>query len=93
MEKKIEGRFRKWCSLTPNTICVKLNLQGNKGWPDVMVLLPEGKVLFIEFKAPGAMAYPLQQYVHRELVALGHKVMVTWSDEEAKRFVERELAA
>jgi len=34
-------------------ICRKLNGQGHRGWPDQLVVSPQGRVCFIEFKRPG----------------------------------------
>jgi len=38
---------------------LKLNLQGNRGWPDRLFLLPERPFL-VEFKRPGNEPDPLQ---------------------------------
>ena len=41
---------------------LKLNLQGNRGWPDRLFLLHNGKPVFMEFKRVGASPTLLQQY-------------------------------
>lgn len=38
-----------------------------RGWPDVMFLIPGGKPLFVEFKAPGKGPSPIQR---QRMVAL-----------------------
>ena len=56
---------------------IKLNLRGNKGWPDVM-FLKDGVVVFIEFKQPGESPDILQQRKLAKLKELGF--IADWSD-------------
>jgi len=49
---------------------------GNTGMPDRLVLLPKGKVGFVEVKAPGKAPSPLQLARHEMLKNLGFKVYV-----------------
>lgn len=51
-ETKLETRVKRWAQ-AQGILCLKLNLQGNTGWPD-RVFLHLGRIVFIEFKAPGA---------------------------------------
>lgn len=44
------------------------------GVPDRLVLLPDGKIAFIELKAPGKTLRPLQVRRKRQLEALGFSV-------------------
>ncbi len=46
------------------------------GMPDRLVLLPEGKMAFVEVKAPGKKPRPLQVKRHEMLRALGFQVFV-----------------
>lgn len=48
---------------------------GSSGWPDYM-FLREGRVVFIEFKAPGKKTTPLQDSRHSALRRAGFKVYV-----------------
>ena len=57
-------------------IAPKLVSPGFDGMPDRMVLLPEGKMAFVEVKAPGEKPRPLQEARHRLLRSLGYKVYV-----------------
>ncbi len=57
-------------------ICPKLVSPGFDGMPDRMVLLPGGRLGFVEVKAPGRTARPLQVSRHRLLMGLGFRVYV-----------------
>lgn len=46
------------------------------GMPDRLVLLPDGKMAFVEVKAPGKKPRPLQVKRHEMLRALGFQVFV-----------------
>ena len=52
----------------------KFTSPGFDGGPDRLVLLPGGKVAFIELKAPGKTLRPLQVRRKRQLEALGFSV-------------------
>ncbi len=56
-------------------LCLKF-LSSTAGWPDRMVLLPGGKIAFVEVKAPGKEPRPLQLHRHDQLRALGFPVYV-----------------
>ena len=59
-------------------ICPKLVSPGFDGMPDrmVQVLLPNGRIGFVEVKAPGEKPKPLQLSRHRLLWRLGFPVYV-----------------
>jgi len=77
--ERLGGRAPKWAS------------PGSRGVPDRIVLLPGGRVVFVEMKRPGGRMSPLQQKWARDLRALGHQVYVIDSHEEIDRFI-REVA-
>ena len=52
----------------------KFTSPGFDGVPDRLILLPGGKVAFIELKAPGKTLRPLQVRRKRQLEALGFSV-------------------
>ena len=60
--KKIGGKAKKFVS------------PGSSGEPDRIVLLPTGKLIFVELKAPGEKPKPLQEYRAKEYRALGFDV-------------------
>ena len=58
--------------------CYKFTSPGTAGMPDRCVILPGGRIAFVEIKAPGQKPRPLQQRRHQQLQALG--VMVRTLD-------------
>jgi len=57
-------------------ICPKWVSPGTDGMPDRIVLLPGGKIAFVELKAPGKKPRALQIRRHEELRRLGFQVLV-----------------
>ena len=67
-------------------LVIKLLSQLQKGLPDRM-FLKDGKVLFIEFKAPGKKPTKLQGYIHKKFGEVGHKVYVIDNIEEGSTYL------
>lgn len=57
-------------------ICPKWVSPGFDGMPDRIVLLPKGKIGFVEVKSPGKKPRPLQEVRHGMLQRLGFLVFV-----------------
>lgn len=57
-------------------IAVKFLSPNYDGMPDRLVLLPFGKLAFVEVKAPNKKPRPLQKVRHKTLKRLGFKVYV-----------------
>ena len=74
-EKDIEGKLAKAVK-AKGGMCPKLVCPGFDGMPDRLVLLPEGRIAFVEVKAPGRGPRPLQQKRHAQLKELGFPVYV-----------------
>ena len=55
-------------------MCLKFVSPGCDGVPDRIVLLPYGKIAFVELKAPGKKMRPLQEKRKRQLESLGFLV-------------------
>lgn len=55
-------------------MALKFISPGMAGVPDRLILLPGGKIFFVELKAPGKKLRPLQLKRKRQLEALGFKV-------------------
>jgi len=62
--------------------CWKFVSPGTAGVPDRICLFPGGRVVFVETKATGKKARPLQEKRHNELRALGFTVLVIDSKEQ-----------
>ena len=69
-------------------ICTKLVCPGMAGMPDRLVLLPDGKMGFVEVKAPGEKPRPLQTARHRILEWLGYRVYVLDNPEEIGEIID-----
>ena len=74
-EKTLEQKFRAAVK-TAGGVAVKFTSPGFDGVPDRLALLPDGKMAFVEVKAPGEKPRPLQLSRHRLLRRLGFKVYV-----------------
>ena len=63
-------------------LALKFISPGYAGVPDRLVLMPGGKMCFMELKAPGRKPRPLQVRRIEQLRALGFKVYVVDGKEE-----------
>ena len=71
IEKKLREAVKKRGGIAPKWVS-----PGLAGVPDRLVLLPRGKIAFVETKAPGEKPRQLQVSRHRLLRRLGFKVYV-----------------
>ena len=72
-------------------IAYKFVSPGNAGVPDRLVLLPAGRVAFVELKAPGKQPTPLQLRQQKRIAGLGFKVLVIDSKEQVDEFIKEML--
>lgn len=68
--------------------CVKFIPDNMKGMPDRLVLLPDGKVVWVELKTDGGKLEIIQEVRHMALAKAGHRVVVVWNTDEADRLTE-----
>lgn len=68
-------------------ICEKW-IAGTAGWPDRIVILPGGRIAFVEVKAPGRKPRAIQTHRHEQLRALGQKVYVLDDMERIKGILD-----
>lgn len=87
LEKKIESALVGACT-TEGWQPIKLNSSSCRGLPDRLILMPDGRVVFVELKAPGKKPRALQKLCHRKLTSLGFKVYVIDSIEQIGGFVD-----
>jgi hypothetical protein len=76
----------------PNDALWRQRIAGTqKGAPDLVVVGPGGRVVWLEVKAPRRYPSPDQRVLHSCLTALGHAVGVVRSVDEALAFVRKAL--
>jgi hypothetical protein len=73
--ERIGGKAPKWVS------------PGSRGVPDRIVILPNGKTVFVEMKALGKPLQPLQVHWAKVLRQLGHQVYKIDSSEGIDEFI------
>lgn len=67
-------------SLTPKGMMQKTVCGAMKGWPDLCVLLPMGRTLWIELKMNNGRVSEDQKALSEEMSRLGHINHVVWAD-------------
>lgn len=91
-EKEIEEKLR-YSVKSHGGIALKFTSPGFDGMPDRLLLFPNGRVAFVELKAPGKKPRKLQLARHRLLRKLGFKVFVIDSKEQIGGVIDEILAA
>lgn len=86
-EKTIEQKLVNEIKLLKG-LCLKLSCPGFSGMPDRLILLPKGKIGFVEVKRKGEKPRPLQVSRHKLLIALGFKVFLLDDTKQIKRIIE-----
>ncbi|WP_062306610.1 VRR-NUC domain-containing protein [Alicyclobacillus sendaiensis] len=86
-ERDIEAYLRKRVAALGGR-AYKFVSPGNAGVPDRLVLLPGGRAVFVELKAPGRRPTPLQRVQQERIRALGFAVYVLDSKERVDAFIE-----
>lgn len=74
-------------------IAAKFTSPGFDGMPDRLVLLPHGKLAFIELKASGKQLRPLQEKRKKQLEALGFLVFCIDAEEQIERVLDEILSS
>ena len=88
LEKELERKLRYYVETGLGGRCMKWVSPGNRGVPDRIVLLPGGRVAFVEMKRPGGRTDPLQEYWHNQLRSLGYPVYVIYTPEDLSRVLQ-----
>lgn len=86
-EKDIENYLREQVKKIKG-IAYKFESPGNAGVPDRLVLLPGGKIFFVELKAPGKKPTKLQVSQMRKIMNLGFTVLVIDSKQGVDEFIK-----
>lgn len=85
LEREIEAKF---CARvkTLGGICEKFTSPGRRSVPDRLVILPGGRVIFVELKRPGQAATPAQARDHQRRRGLGCDVRVISTEAQIDAF-------
>jgi len=86
LEKKIEKKLKEEVEKIGG-LCVKLVSQNQNGIPDRLVILPDGRVYFIELKKTNGVLSKVQKYQQTRLRKLNQKVKTIWTLEEVEEFI------
>lgn len=71
--------------------CLKFVSPGSSGVPDRIVLLPGGRVLFVEVKSTFGEPSIVQEFQIRKLKALGFSVYLVSTIEQVDDFIRKEV--
>lgn len=74
--ERLKGKALKWVS------------PGNNGVPDRLVVVPGGRVYFVELKAPGKVPRKLQTYMHEQIREMGCVVLTIDTKEKVDSFIK-----
>lgn len=85
-EKALEAKLRERCKAL-GWMCIKLTSQYQRGLPDRLILMPGGRVCFVEIKTTGKKPTALQRVTHERLRALGYRVEVVDTTERLDNLI------
>ena len=83
LERKLFERVKKMGGM-----CLKFVSPGRAGVPDRIILMPCGKIYFVEMKSASGEVNPIQKYVFEKFKNLGFEVKILNSDEKIKNFLQ-----
>jgi hypothetical protein len=92
LEKKIEKKVCEYAK-TKGFLTLKINVVGERGWPDRLLIDPDGWPVWIEFKAPGKEPDPIQIHRHGQLATRNHFVIVIDNEEEGIELIDNLVAS
>jgi len=87
LEKTIQSKIVAYCK-QQGVLCKKIDSTSSVGFPDLVVVLPDGKVYFIELKTPTGKLSKLQERTINSLKRNHANVFVCRSLEEFKRVIK-----
>ena len=88
LENEVEGHLRRRVEKAGG-LCVKFLPDFARGFPDRIVLLPGGVLVWVETKRPqGGVLSPIQKVQHVLLRRLGQRVEVVWTKDQADDLID-----
>lgn len=88
LENEVEGHLRRRVEKAGG-LCVKFLPDFARGFPDRIVLLPGGVLVWVETKRPqGGVLSPAQKVQHVLLRRLGQRVEVVWTKDQADDLID-----
>ena len=93
LENEVEGHLRRRVEKVGG-ICVKFLPDFARGFPDRIVLLPGGVLVWVETKRPqGGVLSPVQKVQHVLLRRMGQRVEVVWTKDQADALIDSLVGA
>lgn len=83
LEKRLKDKIEQLGGL-----CFKWVSPGRRGVPDRICILPRGRTIFVEMKAPNGKLSPLQEKRIQELEKRKHEVYVLESKQQVDNFIK-----
>ena len=95
LERDIERKLREMVE-EHGGLCLKWVCPGWSGVPDRLLLLPGGRVMFVETKRPkGGAVSKMQKWWREKLTGLGFYAFIVWDDDDIQdleKLVKKGLA-
>lgn len=88
-ESEVENYLKKAVKNELKGLALKFISPGFNGVPDRIVLIPMGRIYFVETKAPGKKMRKLQEYVCGLIKQLGFTVLTIDTKEKVNDFIRR----
>lgn len=87
-EKLIEQKLTRLVKLNGG-LSIKLLCDNFSGLPDRLVLMPQGKISFVELKTTGKKPRPIQLSIHAKLRKLGFNIETIDTTQKVLDFIDR----
>ena len=86
-ERDEENEFAAWLKANGHD-SARLQLPGQRGWPDRIVWLSDGRTIYVEMKKPGGKLSLHQEKWRDRLQETNQNWAACWSAEEAIAFIK-----